>query len=254
MKKYRRRIRLKTKIEKGRKYKNIVVWTTLILGTSFLLSIAVNKTSKYLLTSSYFNVKSIEIKGNNIIQKNSILEYLNLYNKNIFKSKLNKYELQLKEKFLAVKDVYIRRRIPNRIVVNIIERIPLAEYKAFDKRIGIDEYLKLFVLPGSYAILPKISENLNEENKAACISFLKNVIGFPIYKKIKAVTSTATDDVIFFLEDNCKVCVGMPDNIDFKINYLEKVFSDLETKGKKAEYVNMRDFSEDYKEIIVKTN
>src|SRR3989339_38243 len=253
MKRYRRRIRLKTKVEKSRRYKNIIVWTTLLLAAMLFVSFIVNKSSKCLLTSPFFNVKSIEVKGNNIVEKNSVIEYLNLYNKNIFRPKFKKTEIQLKEKFLAIKDVYVKRRIPNKIVVEIIERVPLAEYKVAEKRVGIDEYLKLFVLPDDYRILPKISENINTDCKTACLMFLKNVNAFSIYKKIKAVTSTASDDVTFFLDDNCKVCIGLPDNIDNKINYLEQVFSDMETKGEKAEYINMRDFSDEHKEIIVKT-
>ena len=32
----------------------------------------------------------------------------------------------------------------------------------------------------------------------------------------------------------------------------EKVIADLETKGKKAQYINMRDFTDENKEIIVR--
>jgi cell division septal protein FtsQ len=178
---------------------------------------------------------------------------LDFNGKNIFRLKLKKAESQLKEKFSNVRDVSIGRYLPGRIVVKISERIPLAEVKVSDKRIGIDEYLKVFILPVDYRVLPKLSENMTIENKTACVKFLKEVSGLPIYKSITGVTALAPDDLIFFFEDNCKICMGLPEDIAYKVTYLEKVLTDLEMKGKKAEYINMRDFSKEHKEVVLRT-
>jgi len=180
------------------------------------------------------------------------LSYLDFGGKNIFRLKLKKTALQLEERFSAVENIKIKRRFPNKIVAEIEERRPLAETKVSNKRVGIDENLKLFVLPESYKVLPKIADNLTAENKTACLKFLKSVSGFPIYREIEGITAVSPDDIIFFVENNCKVCIGAPQNVESKISYLEKVIADLETKGKKAQYINMRDFSDENKEIIVR--
>ena len=59
---------------------------------------------------------------------------------------------------------------------------------------------------------------------------------------------------MFFLPGNCRVCIGSPVDVDYKITYLEKVLADLELKGEKAKYINMRDFSDEYREIVLRTD
>ncbi|MFH0947383.1 MAG: FtsQ-type POTRA domain-containing protein [Elusimicrobiota bacterium] len=252
MRKHRVRVRLKTKIERSKKRKTVLIKTTVVIVLFTVLSFAVNKISKFLLTSPIFNVKSVEIKGNDITDKSAVLSYLDFDGKNIFLLKLENTGVQLEEKFLAIKNIKINRHLPNKIIAEIGERIPLAEITVQNKRVGIDENLKLFVLPENYRVLAKISDNLTLENKTACLKFLKDVSGLPVYKEIKGITAVSPDDIIFFIENDCKICIGAVQNIEQKISYLEKVLADLETKGKKAQYINMRDFSGEYKEIVVR--
>ncbi len=252
MKKHRVRVRLKAKIERSKKRKNLLLKITAVIALVTVLGFAVNKISKFLLTSPIFNVKSIEVKGIGITDKSAVLNYLDFEGKNIFLLKLKSRELQLKEKFPAIKDVKIGKWIPNKVIAEIKERIPLAETKVSNKRVGIDENLKLFVLPENYRVLPKITDNLPMENKTACLKFLKNVSDLPVHKEITGITAVSPDDIIFFIGDNCKICIGPAQNVESKISYLEKVIADLETKGKKAQYINMRDFSDEYKEVIVR--
>lgn len=252
MKRYRVKIRHKTKIEQDKKRKNIAVKIITSFVIITVLGFAAGGIVKFLLTSPFFNVKSIEIEGNNIVAESAVFEYLDFRGKNIFQLKLGKIK-SLLEEIPAVKEVSIKKRLPGKIVAKITERIPLAEREIAKKRIGIDEYLKMFVLPQSYRPIPNIDKNLVLENKQACMVFLKNVCGLPIYKNIKSVTARSPDDVEFFLEGNCKICIGSPADIDYKITYLEKVIADLEVKGEKAKYINMRDFSDEYKEIVLRT-
>ena len=252
MKKHRVRVRLKAKVERSKKRKNLVIKITTIVILLAVLGFAVNKISKFLLTYPIFNVKSIEVKGIGITDKAAVLSYLDFEGKNIFLLKLKSRELQLKEKFTAVKNIKISRRLPSKIIAEIEERIPLAETKVSNKRVGIDENLKLFVLPESFRTLPKIADDLTAENKTACLKFLKNISDLPVHKEISGITAVSPDDIVFFIGDKCKVCIGSSQNVESKISYLEKVIADLETKGKKAQYINMRDFTDENKEIIVR--
>ena len=251
MKKHKIKTRLKTKIEQSKRRKRIWLKSTATFVLLFILGFVVNKTSKFLLTSPIFNVKSTEVRENDILPKSVILDYLDFDEKNIFSLKLKSTETQLKENFAVISDVEINRCLPNGIVVKIIERVPVAEIKVSDKRVGIDEHLVSFVLPDNYTLLPKISDDLTTENKTACLKFLKNVFHLSIYKEITGITSAAVDYIVFFIGDNCKICIGTPDNMEQKILYLGKVLSDLETKGEKAQYINMRDFSNEHREVVV---
>jgi len=252
MRKNRVKIRLKTRIERSKKRRKILLGITATLFILAVLGFAVNKVSKILLTYPIFNVKSTVVKGSDVTDETAVLSYLDFSGKNIFALKLGIAESQLKERFPSIKEVKVHRRLPNGIVAEIEDRIPLAETKVSDKRIGIDEYFKSFVLPENYRALPKMSDSLTTENKTACLKFLKSVSGMPISKEINGITAVSPDDIVFFIKDDCKVCIGGAKNVEKKIFYLSKVLADLETKGKKAQYINMRDFSDDYKDIIVR--
>ncbi|MEW6557486.1 MAG: FtsQ-type POTRA domain-containing protein [Elusimicrobiota bacterium] len=252
MKKHKVRLRLKTRIERNRKRKALLFKITALLILLVVLGFAVNKISRFLLTSPIFNVKSIDVSGNTLVSQTAILDCLDFCRKNIFRLNLKKTETQLTEKFPALKKVYIKRRLPNKIISKIEEKIPLAEIAVSNNRIGIDEHLNVFVVPKSYRQLPRISENLTLEYKSVCLKFLKNIRELPVYKNITAVTATSVDDIVFFMNNGCKVCIGSSENSENKINYLEKVFTNLEIEGKKAQYINMRDFTDENKEIIIK--
>ncbi|MFH1540488.1 MAG: FtsQ-type POTRA domain-containing protein [Elusimicrobiota bacterium] len=254
MGKHRVRVRHKVKIGRNKKRKKILVKVTLVIILFCALSFAINKVSMFLLTSSIFDIKLVEIKGNNIIDKSVVLNCLDFNGKNIFLLKLKNKESQLKEEFAVIKNVKINRWFPNKIIVEIEERIPLAEILTPNKRVGIDENLKLFVLSENYTVLTKISDDLTLENKIVCLRFLKEILNLPVYKKIKEITAISPNDVVFFIENNCKVCIGNEQNVEQKISYLEKVLSDLETKGKQAQYINMRDFSDENKEVVIRMN
>ncbi|MBN1383545.1 MAG: FtsQ-type POTRA domain-containing protein [Elusimicrobia bacterium] len=253
MKRYKVKIRYKTKVERYKKRKDIAIKIIVSLAVIIALFFAGSRAVKFLLTSPIFNVKLIEVRGNNIIAESEVLGYIDFNGKNIFQLKIGKVESLLREKFPAIESINIKRRLPDKIAAKIIERVPLVERKIAKKRIGIDEYLKMFVLPQDYKLLPSITKDLALENKKACLEFLKRVSGLPIYKNIKSITANAPDDIIFFLSDNCRVCIGMPVDVDYKITYLERVLADLEVKGERAEYINMRDFSDEYKEIVLRT-
>ena len=101
MGKHKVRLRLKVKIEKSQKIRNILLKITAILIILAVSGFVVNKTARFLLTSPVFNVKSIEVRGAGIIEKDAILNCLAFCGKNIFLLKLKKTESQLTEEFVA---------------------------------------------------------------------------------------------------------------------------------------------------------
>ncbi len=76
-----------------------------------------------ILMSPIFSIKSINVKGNEIVPSNNILSESNLivFNKNIWLYPVKKYEKILKEN-PYFSDVKIKRNLPNEIEINVDER------------------------------------------------------------------------------------------------------------------------------------
>jgi len=252
MKKYKVKVRLKTKITKSRNRRKILLAATVLIGLIAGGGFFANRISKFLLTSQIFNVKSTEVTGNEILDAMAVSDYLDFKGKNIFCIKTDKSEMLLKERFPVIKDVSIRRGIPSSLIVNITERVPIAESRIQDKRVGMDEKLKLFAISAGFKKLPELPDNIPVKNKVACVIFLKSICDLPLYRNICNITAGSPDGIVLFFKDNGKVFIGSPENSELKMAYLEQIISDLEAKGKNFDYINMKDFSADYKEATVK--
>jgi cell division septal protein FtsQ len=147
--------------------------------------------------------------------------------------------------------VSIRRKLPCRIEVRVTERVPIAEMKVNDRRVGLDDSFRAFALSAEYKLLPDVSDSLPWERKAACLTFLKSVSDLPIYREICSVSADTPEEITFALRNKGLVMIGSPAGCGFKIAYLQKILADLEAKGRMFEYINMKDFSADYKEAAV---
>jgi len=96
------RVRLKTKITNNKKRRKVVLVVTLLFALIAGAAFSANRISKFLLTSSIFNVKSTEIKGNEIVGAKAVSDYLDFQGKNVFCINLKKSELLLKERFPVI--------------------------------------------------------------------------------------------------------------------------------------------------------
>lgn len=102
--------------KKRKAFLRLVKWTTLILlliggGIGFLLS-------------SFFNIKEIEIIGNNKLTKDEVISLSQIeIEENTFKLSKNKVEKNIKQN-AYVESVKIKRNLPSTILIEIEERIP----------------------------------------------------------------------------------------------------------------------------------
>jgi len=252
MKKYKVPVRMKAQVTNSRKRRKILLFVTVLIGLLAGGGFFTNRISKFLLTSPVFNVKLIKVTGNEIIDESVVSDYLNLKGKNTFSLNPKKSEIQLMERFPVIKDVSIAKRIPSSLIVRVTERVPLAESRINANRVGTDEKLKSFAISAGFRKLPELPDSISIENKAACVMFLKSICDLPIYRNICNITAGSPNDIVLFFKGDKKVLIGSPENSELKMAYLEQIISDLEAKGKNFDYINMKDFSVNYKEATVK--
>lgn len=252
MKKYRVKVRMRTKVSTGRKRRKILIAVTAVLALAAGGAFFTGRISKFLLTSPIFNVKLVFVSGNEIIDASAVSDYLALKGKNLFSVKPKKTEMLLRDRFPVIKKVVVSRRIPASISVKISERVPIAESIIQNNRVGMDEKMKSFALSSGFRKLPELPDNISVESKAACVAFLKSICDLPIYRSILNIAANSPKEIVIFFKDNKRVFIGSPENSGLKMTYLEQIISDLEAKGKNFDYINMKDFSQDYKEATVK--
>ncbi len=113
---------------------------SLIIIFLFIISIILIKGYIYITTTNLFELKKIDIKGNNYLSKKYILKYIGIKNgMNIFDINLLEIKNKLK-KNKWIRDVSIRRVIPHKIEIDITERQPQFILKKYGRLYYIDKY------------------------------------------------------------------------------------------------------------------
>ncbi len=107
----------------------------------------------YITTTNIFGLKYIKIKGIKILKKEYVLNKLGLtYGENIFDINL----FELKKKLLKdnwIKEVTIKRIIPDKIIINITEKIPVFILKDKNNLFYIDKNGNIISKVNKYIIL-----------------------------------------------------------------------------------------------------
>ncbi|MDD4363627.1 MAG: FtsQ-type POTRA domain-containing protein [Atribacterota bacterium] len=107
----------------------------------------------FIFTSAWFNIKSVEIDGNSYLSSNSIIKYGEIdFNTNIFHFNIKKANQNLLSN-PWIKEVNIRKKLPNKLEIALIERKPA----------NIVIYNDLFYLISQEGIILSILENYNNE-------------------------------------------------------------------------------------------
>ena len=135
--------------------------------------------------SNFFKVEIIEITGNFLIDKNEVEEKLiKIYNKNIFLIKKRDIQHPLK-KINFFKQAIVKKKYPNKIVIQIFETQPVAILFRDESKYLLDNLsnLILFEENKKFTYLPSIFGNDAEKNFIIFFNLLKKN-NFP-QKKIK---------------------------------------------------------------------
>ncbi|WP_343337792.1 Cell division protein DivIB [Terrisporobacter petrolearius] len=208
-----------------------------ILFFSLLLTLG----TCFFLKSDFFFLKQVVINNNKYLSKEDVNNRLNLeQNKNIFFYDLEKLENRVKES-TYVKDCEIKRKIPNKLIVNVKEKNiigPLYNGKSYcyidDQGKFVDELKEIknddliFTIP--YTLNNKMLKFDNENDKNKLITLYKNLEEENILLQIKTVNFTKEKEIIMKGKTGLTICLNKDNNIEKNIVKLNKVMIDLQNR------------------------
>ena len=226
-------------------------------GGSFLLSIGVLGVLVYvffgyLYTSPYFRLERIVVSGENRLSE---IEVLNLARidkgSNILEIDIRKVSDRI-EQHPWVQKAFVKRELPQKIVIDVIERVPVAMIN-LDRLYLVDKKGVIFkeVGPEDAFDVPVLT-GLESEYLAANKSVSRNLIekALTIIDELNKRGTLGVDQIseinmdpyagltIFTLENGTQVKLGF-DGYGQKLEHLKKVVANLQERYEKAEYINL---------------
>lgn len=208
-----------------------------ILFFSLLLTLG----TCFFLKSDFFFLKQVVINNNQYLSKEDVNNLLNLEkNKNIFFYDLQNLENRVKESSY-VKDCKIKRKIPNKLIVDVKEKNIIGSLyngKSYcyidDQGKFVDELKEIkndeLVISIAYTLNNKTLkfDNVNDKNKL--ITLYKKLDEENILLQIKTVNFTKEKEIIMKGKTGLTICLNKDNNIEKNIVKLSKVMIDLQNR------------------------
>ena len=199
------------------------------------------------LRSPYFSVRNYIITGANRVPHDEIIARCSQKSSNIFDFDLDKAEKTIQSS-PWIKQVRCARKLPNTIMIDIVERIPVA-FAPVDGKIWLvdadgrvlqedDGVLSdLIALTGIQGVLAP-GQFLGPEYEWG----LKIIAGLGPVSRSKVIElNIEGEECTLILDDSCVVFMGeYESNAEFRIGLLESIIAELEEQGQLAEYIDLR--------------
>lgn len=243
----------------------IFITIKLILSGLFFLGIVTGsyKGYRYIVSSPYFNISDISIVGNVNLKREDVLSLSGIsIGQSIFSVKTGDIYKRLKDNFW-IKDVSVRKELPDKFSIKINERVPIAILKSNGSYLIDDDGVVLAeLMEGEERELPmiidtgalryKAGNSVSSEGVFRGIDIMKGVYeikssleDLPLNKKISVIEPINHDRVKLYLRDKKDeyIIINNEDMIK-KIHYLNIVMNLLNNKNddygqKEFEYVDL---------------
>lgn len=224
----------KIKAKKRKRIKRIIKWTTLLLiiggGTAFAL------------TSPIFNIQEIQVTQNNRVSAETITSLSGLNSDmNIFRFFSSNIEKQIKEN-PYVEDVKIKRILPNKIQIEVTERIPKFCVQVLNSLAYINSQgyileiaqneLALPIITGIQTVEENIKEGyrLEEEDLIRLGDVLK-IMGAAkeneLHTKVTSIDITKKNDYKITMQEEKKtIYLGDTSNLSAKMINIQGILND----------------------------
>ncbi len=226
------------KNKKKKRIKKFLKWTTIILilcgGITFLM------------VSPIFNIKEIEVVQNNRVSADTIksLSRLNS-NMNIFRFWSANVEKQIEEN-AYIEDVKIKRKLPNKIQIEVIEREPRFSIQILNSYGYISSQGYILEINNNESALPVITGiNTQEENRKVGYRLVEE----DLYKleeilkimntakennldtKVTSIDISQKNEYIMTMQDEKKtIYLGDISNLSAKMVYIQGILEDNKDK------------------------
>jgi cell division protein FtsQ len=214
----------------------------------------------FLTHSPYFRIEEIKIEGNQDIDRKDILSLLKIKKgENIFKFRLREAKKGL-ESLQQIKEIDIHRDFPDKIVIKITERVPIAELDRgdngrYNKVELIDKEGITFL--GEARNMPKILGAKDSLERQEVVNFLANLMAVDsqFCKKILYIDGNNPRNIKLKIDQALLIWgpVGKEteDQLVKKLTYLNLVLEDLLKNRKTFNYLDLRFLKEGKGEIII---
>lgn len=241
-----RNMKIKLKKEKKKKRLKLIIKCTSIIILMIIISIIA-------FTSPIFNIKNIEVIGNNQVPQDTIISLSKISTgENIFKFSKTDVQKSIKEN-PYVENIEVSRKFPNKVQIKIQEREKRFSMAFLNRYAYIDTQGYILEISENSLDLPIIQGlSTNEENIIAGnrlenedLQKLENIIQIQevcisnnLEDKVKTIDISEKNEYSIYLEEEKKIVhLGDATNLTNKMLYVLSILED--TKGKEGEiFVN----------------
>lgn len=201
-----------------------------------------------LLKSSLFEVHNLEIKGNNMLTREEIKELsgINLGD-NILKLDLEKASVKIKSSPL-VKNVSIKRFLPSKVVIEVLERSPvglLATENGFAVVDADGVYLrdgfmggKLPVITGINAKLPPLGHRIDDVRLDTALVVITQLTP-EVLEKLSEIHVDEQQRVYIYTDDGIQGRLGKPEDVVSRGKIFIQVIDRLGKKASEIKYIDL---------------
>lgn len=203
--------------------------------------------------STLFKLKTIDVIGNNRLTKERILEVSGLsYGKNLLRLSKSVTEQNIQRE-PYVERVRVKKKLMNRLVVEVSEKKPIAYFVTEKGNVVVDSNLTFLEIVeqgeqehewtecrGFFEIAPTDEESL----KKGLSTFIDNDFFGHFFNSILAEKvqkiECIQNHLYLYLKDSSEVIFGDPYESAYKIDLLSEIFRDLEANKIRVKRIDMR--------------
>jgi len=203
----------------------------------------------FFLSSSFFQIKFIAVNGNNNVTREEIIKLSSIYyGENIFRiNKRNSMKSIFQNPY--VKMIKIKRVLPSRVIIEIIEREIMAYVPYVGSYLNIDEegmileinpaikHLDLPVVKGLKFETFKVGELLNIENEeqfSTTTMLIKEIKNAGMLELVSEIDISNLSNIRLKIKEGIKANLGGADNMDYKISFVRSIIEDVRKKNLKG--------------------
>ncbi len=203
----------------------------------------------FFLASSFFQIKFITVNGNNNVTREEIIKLSSIYyGENIFRiNKRNSMKNIFKNPY--VKMIKIRRSIPNKVMIDIIEREIMAYVPYVGSYLNIDEEgmileinpaikrTDLPVVKGLKFETFKVGEFLSIENKEqfdTTTQLIKEIKNAGILNQVTEIDISDLSNIRLKISDGLKANLGDGGNMNYKVSFAKSIIEDVKKQKLKG--------------------
>lgn len=217
-----------------------------LLLSALLLCLLFIYTYGYLLSTPYFEIKETSVRGLKELTEKEILTLAAIPPKQNLLAVNSDLLVKRISANLWIKNIYVGRELPDRLVLEVRERNPIAivkqasEFYLMDhegivfKKMGKGDEVDLPIITGVNSLAKEKSKLL-----LSTLNLLKNISSSGQYHYLGTISEVNVDDVfgVSLLTDSGLHLKLGTDNYENKLKQLNVVMADLEKRGMNKGYI-----------------